>query len=215
MVNVLAVEDDFYYLKNLINSLSDANLKIKLCKISIDGKETTDIIKNPKNNIDIILLDLKVSKCNGIQILDYIESNKLTKFKNSIIAISDNMNLMLQIRNNPYLFSYITKTSGMKKIIKEIGALAKIKEDNESLIKRKICNELETLHYNFSYVGTKYLMETIFLLYNTKLWEDAKLEKEVYPIISKKYKKSVNNIKCNIIHATNEMIVNKKTYYHI
>ena len=48
-------------------------------------------------------------------------------------------------------------------------------------------------------------MEAILLLYYNKLWEDIKLEKEIYPIISKKYKKSVNSIKCNIIYATNEM----------
>lgn len=204
MVNVLVIEDNFQYSKNLINALSD-NSEVKSCKISTDGKEAINIIKDPKNNIDIILLDLKLPKYNGNQILDYMESNKLVKFKNSVIVISGEIDLILQIRNSPYLFSYINKTSGMEKILQEIEKLITIKEDDKSLIEYKICNELETLHYNFSYVGTKYLMETILLLYNTKLWEDIKLEKDIYPIISKKYKKSVNNIKCNIIHATNEM----------
>ena len=167
MVNVLVVEDNFHYLKNLINILSDTNSKVKLYKISTDGKEAIDIIKNQKNNIDIILLDLKLPKFDGIQILNCMESNKLVKFKNSVIVISGEMDLILQIRNNPYLFSYIAKTSGIDKILMEIENLVNIKENEKSSIEYKIYNELKTLNYNFSYVGTKYLMETISLLYNT------------------------------------------------
>lgn len=205
MANMLVIEDNFYFSKTLINIVVKEIPQIRLCKIATDGQDALDFIMNNPNNIDFILLDLKLPKCNGIEILNYMESNKLVKFKNSVIVISGEMELILQIRNNPYLFSYITKTSGIKKILEEIESLLKIKEDNKSSIEYKICNQLETLHYNFSYVGTKYLMETILLLYNTELWEDTKLEKDIYPIISKKYKKSVNNIKCNIIHATNEM----------
>ncbi len=142
---------------------------------------------------------------NGIQILKYIESNKLEKFKNSIIVVSGEMNLILQIRNNPYLFSYIDKISGIEKILEEINSLIEIKENEKSSIEYKVCNELKILHYNFSYIGTKYLMETIILLYKNNKWEDIKLEKEIYPILSKKYKKSVNNIKTNIINATDLM----------
>ena len=126
MVNVLVVEDNFHYLKNLINILSDTNSKVKLYKISTDGKEAIDIIKNQKNNIDIILLDLKLPKFDGIQILNCMESNKLVKFKNSVIVISGEMDLILQIRNNPYLFSYIAKTSGIDKILMEIENLVNI-----------------------------------------------------------------------------------------
>lgn len=205
MVNVLVVEDNLYYSKNLINILSDTNPKMRLYKISTDGKEAIDILKNQKNIIDIILLDLNLPKYNGIQILKYMESNKLVKFKNSVIVISGEMDLILQIRNNPYLFSYINKTSGIEKILVEINNLIKIKEDEKSSIEYKVFNELKNLHYNFSYNGTKYLMETILLLYKTNKWEDIKLEKEIYPILSKKYKKTVRNIKTNIIHATDLM----------
>lgn len=154
MVNVLVVEDNFYYSKSLINVLSDANPKMRLYKISTNGKEAIDIIENQKNNIDIILLDLKLPEYNGIQILKYIESNKLEKFKNSIIVVSGEMNLILQIRNNPYLFSYIDKISGIEKILEEINSLIEIKENEKSSIEYKVCNELKILHYNFSYIGT-------------------------------------------------------------
>lgn len=34
---------------------------------------------------------------------------------------------------------------------------------------------------------------------------DCILEKEIYPLIGKKYKKTVHNIKCNITNATKKM----------
>lgn len=129
MVNVLVVEDNIYYSKSLINILSDACPKMRLYKIYTNGREALDIIKSPKNDIDIILLDLNLPEYSGIQILKYMESNKLVKFKNSVIVISGEVDLILQIRNNPYLFSYINKTSGIEKILVEINNLIKIKED--------------------------------------------------------------------------------------
>lgn len=205
MVNVLVVEDNFYYSKNLINLISDTNPKMRLYKISTDGKEAIDIIKNKGNDIDIILLDLKLPRYSGIQILNYIEKNNLIKFKNSIIVISGEVDLMLQIRSNPYLYSYVNKMSCLDNVLKEINKLIEIKEQEKSSIEYIVCEELKKLHYNFSYVGTKYLLEVILLLYNEKNWEDIKLEKTIYPILAKNHKKTVNNIKTNIINATELM----------
>ena len=99
---------------------------MRLYKIYTNGREALDIIKSPKNDIDIILLDLNLPEYSGIQILKYMESNKLVKFKNSVIVISGEVDLILQIRNNPYLFSYINKISGIEKILVEINNLIKI-----------------------------------------------------------------------------------------
>ena len=205
MVNVLVVEDNFYYSKNLINILTDTNPKMRLYKISTNGKEAIDILKDQENTIDIVLLDLKLPHYNGIEILNYIETNNLIKYKNSIIVISGEIELLMQIRNNPYLYSYIDKMSGLDNALKEINKLIEVKEQEKSSIEYIVCKELKKLHYNFSYVRTRYLMETISLIYNKKNWENIKLEKDVYPILSKKYKKTVNNIKTNIINATDLM----------
>lgn len=211
MVNILVIEDNLYYSKNLINVISDTNSKMRLYKICTDGKEAIEIIKNQENSIDIILLDLKLPYYNGIEILDYMESNKLVKYQNSIIVISGEMESILQVRNNPYLYSCVDKISGFEKILGEINALVGIKEQEKNSLEYKICEELKKIHYNFSYIGTKYLIETILLLYDNSNMESIKLEKEIYPIISKKYKKTINNIKTNIINATDLMYYDCKS----
>lgn len=49
-------------------------------------------------------------------------------------------------------------------------------------------------------------METIYFLYCKKCNGNYKLEKEIYPIIAKKYSKKINTIKSDIIKATNKIV---------
>lgn len=75
----------------------------------------------------------------------------------------------------------------------------------EVRIKQKIEEELKKLHYNFSYKGTEYLIEVIYILYSLNFGCDCNLEKEIYPIVAQKYNQSVNSIKCNITNSTDKM----------
>lgn len=207
MVNVLVVDDNLNYSKNLINIITNQNPKVRLCNICTDGEEVINMITSHQSSIDIILLDLKLPNYNGIEILYYIQKNNLTKYQDSIIAISGEMGLLSKLKGNSYLHSFISKVAGFEKITREINDLIEMKESEKYSIEYKVHKELEKLNFNFSYVGTQYLYETILILYNkyNDCFEDKKLEKNIYPIISKKYKKSVNNIKTNIINASNAM----------
>ena len=205
MINLLIVEDNLYYSKSLINNLLAYNSNLRLYKISTDGNEALDIINNHTKDIDIILLDLKLPTLNGIDILKNIEENNLIKFKNSIIVVSGEIDLIPQVRNNPYLYTYINKISGFEVILRELNNLIKSKEIYKTSLDYRIYKELNYLNYNPSYLGTNYLKETIELLYNYVSFEDVKIEKTIYKKLAKKHKKSVNSIKTNIINATNLM----------
>lgn len=66
------------------------------------------------------------------------------------------------------------------------------KKSRKSSIKNKgvmdyIKEELNYLGYNPKYYGTKYLEEVIYILYNNENINN--LQKEVYPIIARKYNK--------------------------
>lgn len=78
---------------------------------------------------------------------------------------------------------------------------------NEKIIKERIEQELNKIAYNFSYKGTSYLVETIYVLY--QLFKsrayDCNFEDEIYPLVAKKYNTSTNNVKCNIRNATDKM----------
>lgn len=214
MLNVLVVDDNIFFSKILINKLLQANSNLRLCMIATDGKEAIDILK--KQKIDIILLDLKLPIYSGLDILDFLKTNKKSDYCNSIIAISGEADMIIKIKNNPLIYTFLNKCTDIDIIVKEICGLAKIKEKElelkqhkkevATLTKNKILHELTTIGYNLKYDGTKYLTETILILSLSKNKRSMKLEKDIYPILSDKHNKTVNTIKCDIIRATNQIM---------
>lgn len=77
--------------------------------------------------------------------------------------------------------------------------------NNEKIIKNKIIKELVKLNYNFNLSGTGYLIEAIYLLYRLEKYYNFRLEKDVYPVVANMHGDSANNIKFNIVYATDSM----------
>lgn len=203
MVNVLIADDNLFYARNLMNFINKENSNIKVIYITINGEET--ILKlNQEENIDVILLDLKMPKLSGIEVLDMLAEEKKEKYKKSCIVISGEIDMISQIIQNEFVYSYILKTSDFTKIVNQINWLIEQKEaiKYDKYISKTIYEELCLLNFNFSHIGTKYLADTIYILVKSNV---ENLSKEVYPILSKRYNKSILNIKCNLYSAVNSM----------
>ncbi len=209
MLNVLIVHNDIYFSKVLINNIMLNNTDLRIKMIATDGEEALDILLNKENNIDIVLLDLNLPKHNGFEILDNLINEG--KYNNSIIVILDEPIKKSKIKHNPLIYSLINRNAGIENIVKEIIGLKRLKQNEKNFLKdkyytkQKITKELMYIGYNPKYKGTKYLVETIFLVNVKKENKFPRLEKDIYPILSKKYNKSVNTIKCDIIRATNQV----------
>lgn len=73
-------------------------------------------------------------------------------------------------------------------------------------INELISKEIRNMGFCFSHIGTRYLIETIEIIYNSDdLHLIRSVEKNVYSILAKKYSKNVSTIKSDIIKATNCM----------
>ena len=208
MINTIIIDDNIEYIKCLINSVI-CNLKnIRITHISTDGKEALNIIEN--NTVDLILLDLKMPKMNGIELINKIKQmNSLNVPR--IIVISGEVDYMYCLKNELIISDIINKNNmqnikfHLENTIKSIDFL-----NEEHLIREKIINELMNLGYNFKYKGTHYIFDSIMYIYmsnNLELLNN--IEKNVYIYISNKYHKSINNIKTNIIKATKIMVSDK------
>lgn len=81
-----------------------------------------------------------------------------------------------------------------------------IESENKEIVTKIIKNELKYLDVEVSYNGIRYLIETVYILY---FYGDvnSKLERDVYPIIAKKYHTTVGNIKGNIYYAVNMIYI--------
>lgn len=210
MINVLVVAKSITCWKDLINNVISQNEELKVVGIASTKKEITKTFS--KIHIDIILLNEKNLNLNKI-----LKSNSIKKNISpySIIIVSDEF-IDKDKFNSKYIYECVKyKENNFKDIIYTTNALANIKTNPklinceetivEDVIKGKIKNELKYLGYNPSYIGTKYLIDVIYILYCSDNYYNNNLEKDVYPILARKYNRSINNIKCNIINSTNSM----------
>lgn len=201
MLNMLVIEDNVIECQQLVNIISSHISNIKLYSMTFNGEEALDILK--KNKIDVILLDLILPGISGINILEYIEKNKLYNYEKSIIIVSGETYMHPELINNPYIYSCYQKPVLFDNIIQCLENIIIDKEnDSKQLnIKNKINNELDKLNFNFSYIGTQYLSECIYEIFINNFLS-FNLSKDIYPIIARKHSTNVNNIKCNIFQAT-------------
>lgn len=210
MINVLVISKSINCWKDLINNVVSQNKNLKLVGIASNKKEMKNIIS--KIHIDIILMNVKEFEINK-----YINTKSIKENINpySIIYISDEIIDENKYQNKLIYECVKYKEKSFKDIICSTNALANIKINPklidskkgilEDVIKGKIKRELKYLGYKPSYLGTKYLIEVIYILYNSDNYYNNNLEKDIYPILARKYNKTINNIKCNIINATNAM----------
>lgn len=205
MLKILIIDDNLYFTKTLINFFSKSEKELGLCTISTNGKEALRELED--NIFDIILLDLKIPKYNGIKILDIISKQYIDNYRNSVIVISSYYEHFTKIMNNPCIYGLVNKLDGVSNILKEVEMLANIKEADisEKKIRNLIISELSKINYNFLYSGTRYLVESIMLIIQNKNFENINLIKDILPVIAQKNNKTASNIKMNINNATEMM----------
>lgn len=202
MFKILIADDNISFAKLLVNDIISTRENLKVIKIATDGKETLELMNSEQ--IDIVLLDLKMPIYNGLQILDMLSEEKKQQYNRSIIVITGELDYADKLVSNPLITHIIFKGSCQKKnILERIDQL--VEEKSNSFIYNRICHELYGLGYNPNYKGTLYLTDAIFEIYLRLGSYQENLKKEIYPIVALHFKKSVHNIKCNITRATESM----------
>ena len=206
VVNILIADDNIYYAKNLMTYINETSKEIRVCNIAIDGNEVLNFLNE---TIDIVLLDLNMPNCSGIEVLKKLSVKQREKYNKSFIIISgEDFIFNDEIVNNDVVYKVLPKILSMQEICSEIEKLVeeKVKEKELNSLKLRIINELTNLGYEISHKGTIYLIDIIYTSYEKGIVEN--LTKEIYPVIAKKYNQSINNIKSNVIRATEAMYYN-------
>lgn len=220
MVNILIIDDNIDFAKNLMIYINSSSETLRVCAIATDGMEALKLINEIKK-IDILILDLKLPKASGVEIIKRLSIKEKNRFKKSIIIISgENYLIQNKILDNEMIYCVLHKLIGFEEICRKIEELTNQKEQEkeQKSLKEKIIQELLFLGYDMSHKGTKHLIEIIH-----KAMIDGKdsiynLNKEVYPNITN-HSKKVFNVKTNINRATNNMFYNcqedvlKKYFY--
>lgn len=183
MIELFVLDDDLEYCKKLINNIGMINKKVRVSFISNNIQELPIM-----SHIDIIIANHSFA--------EDLKSLKISK--SHIIYISDEENI---VDNN---ITPIYKNN-IKLILRKLTFIANKISDIH--LENLIYLEIKSLDYNFSHVGTSCISESIKLLFKSDTNQyDNNLEKDIYPIVGKKFNVSSATVKGNINYATNKML---------
>lgn len=206
MLNMLLIEENVKYAKQLISLILKKEENIRLVDIALDNEEATEILN--KYKIDIILLDIENFENELLKLFDKISKKNRTKYYKSIIAIVNNEKKLAYLKNNPLIYSCILKPVVSKKLLQIIKKMQdyklNVKREN-NIWENKINEQFEFLGFNLSHIGTKYLRECIKIDYLEYQGEAENLNKQIYPIVAKRNNTTTFNVKNSIIKANNYM----------
>lgn len=202
MVNILIASNNIFYATNLLNYINKRETNIRVAGIATNVIETLEKLNE---DIDIVLLDVIMPLCNEYEVLEKMKTQE--KYKKSFIIISPDMRKIEELRKYDIIYKIIPKCYGMDNITNHIKELVLCKDMDKKRreIHYKVRTELLFVGYDFAHNGTKYLQDAIEYIFIELNKDFDVLEKNVYPIVAKKYKKSVHNIKCSINRATTMM----------
>lgn len=191
-MNIILIENNKTRLKIIINKISQSMKDAKIFSIFFDASEAISLCN--KNNIDVIIFDECCQNISSITLLNIVE-----KFNNSnplIIFILNYKNIQTDLGQKQNI-KIIDKNTNYNQIVKEI--ITEISNKNENLIIEKITNELKKLKFNFSHIGTNYLIKSIYEIYKLEDNTNVNLSKDIFPIVSNIFNKNPNTIQYIVV----------------
>ena len=193
MNKVLIYSNDLSFLKGLNNYISNIkNLEIQICTSLSLLKENLE-----KTSYILVIIDTN----NNMEAINYKYLSNLQI--NNIVLLYDSLdNIEESVISDK---KFILK----EKSLENVKALLSYdtSDENDSFLvlytKKRILNEIKGLKFEVTNIGVQYLIDCILLIKcNDALYN---LEKEIYPIVAKKYNVTSNKVKWNIYSCINTM----------
>lgn len=141
-----------------------------------------------EDKVDMIIFDENRQDMSCKDFLDIVNE----KYKKEIIVVSKKGVVLKSSESMCICSEDLDNNEVIDKIVLEIL------KKNRELIIEQIKKELEKINFNFSHVGTRYLISTIYEVYKIRNEENINLSKDIFPIIGKKFDKSANTIHSGI-----------------
>lgn len=186
MITLLIGDTDLNYAKEIISNIIKKNERLRLIDIVTSDKEAINAIKRYKPHFFILNAD--IFNIERIQKIEHAPK---------CICFTENEDLSL-------IKKYLMKNCNMKILEKRVNKL--ISENEFYQTKERIVHDFAKLKFNFSRVGTTYLMESIMYSYQHRQdYYHNNLERYVYTAVAEKYNTTPIKVKWLIIKSINEM----------
>lgn len=196
--SLMVVEDNQNFI-DMIKERYNGSDKIDVNFEASNGEDAFDIIKNNKDKIDTIILDLVMPKRDGIFLLEQLVKNNI--FINTIVITSFSSEDVLRKVSNYGVKYVLLKPFSLEDLDKRIlESNKKVIINNERNIKISLTKLLHELGVPSHIKGYQYIREGIIILYNNPSIIGG-ITKELYPEIADKYKTTVSRVERAIRHA--------------
>jgi two-component system response regulator (stage 0 sporulation protein A) len=196
--SLMVVEDNQNFI-DMIKERYNGSDKIEVNFEASNGEDAFDIIKNNKDKIDTIILDLVMPKRDGIFLLEQLVKNNI--FINTIVITSFSSEDVLRKVSNYGVKYVLLKPFSLEDLDKRIlESNKKVIINNERNIKISLTKLLHELGVPSHIKGYQYIREGIMILYNNPSIIGG-ITKELYPEIADKYKTTVSRVERAIRHA--------------
>jgi len=201
MLNLLIANKNVQNLQDLLNYISQYIPEIRVSYLAKTGEELMQAIKD--YHFDMILMEQNLPIYKGLEVIEGLCEMNKQKYEKSVILLCKNEEINNDLQNNKIIFEAIPNTETFTFILSTLKRLVDFKLDkkNTVYIKNRIISELQNIGYNLAHIGTQYIIDSILLIAVLK-YDYENLNKNIYPKICQKYNKDLNNVKTNIIMAT-------------
>lgn len=193
MNKVLIYSNDLSFLKGLNNYISNIkNLEIQMCTSLSLLKENLE-----KTSYILVIIDTN----NNMEAINYKYLSNLQI--NNIVLLYDTLdNIDERVIEDKKFILKERRLENVKALLSYDTS-----DENDSFLvlytKKRILNEIKGLKFEVTNIGVQYLIDCILLIKcNDALYN---LEKEIYPIVAKKYNVTSNKVKWNIYSCINTM----------
>ena len=193
MNKVLIYSNDLSFLKGLNNYISNIkNLEIQMCT-------SLSLLKENLEKISYILVIIDTN--NDMEAINYKYLSNLQI--NNIVLLYDTLdNIDERVIEDKKFILKERRLENVKALLSYDTS-----DENDSFLvlytKKRILNEIKGLKFEVTNIGVQYLIDCILLIKcNDALYN---LEKEIYPIVAKKYNVTSNKVKWNIYSCINNM----------
>lgn len=196
MNKVLIYSKDIDFLRDVNSLMSSYNT------VQINFSNNLKDLQNKLEKFNFILVIIDLDKNN-----EKIDCKYLSRLNINNIAFLYTKSTIIDeyiIKNN----KFILKEKDLN-VLKSMLSYDIFDEDNSFLVsytKKKIMKEINELKFEVTNIGVQYLIECILIIKSNDLLYN--LEKEIYPLVAKKYNVTSNRVKWNISSCINTMYKN-------
>lgn len=203
-VKILMLDDN----ENLIRQVKDyfkGHAKITIVADATNGKTGIDLIKQKKEEFDLILMDLLISEKDGIEVL---ETMKNLGIKKHVIIISSyrkeySVKMASKYDIDYYMLKPFNLESLEKRILEVVGEepiSVSPESEESSQIQMAISKLLHSLGVPSHIKGYQYIRESIYMMYSSKEMIGG-ITKEIYPEIALRFDTTASRVERAIRHA--------------